>query len=115
MYSFEILGVSPILSFFDHQQAVSKALADRGVEYVSAYKCTLDEMLRSVEPVPQRRGWDHDQVTNAVINFWLHNAALIKRWQYRLQDAGQENLLVARLSDFRSLRRTFDAILDRHF
>lgn len=110
-YSFEILGVSPILQFFNHQQEQQQNLW-AGVEYVGSYRCTLDAWLESVEMVPRRRGWDTDGIVETVINFWIENADTVRHWQTRLRDAGRENLLVARLSDLKALQRTFETLLE---
>ncbi|MDX2096636.1 MAG: hypothetical protein SFW36_02585 [Leptolyngbyaceae cyanobacterium bins.59] len=111
-YIFEILGVSPVLQFFSHQQEHFQQQTWRGVEYVSSYKCTLDAWLESIETIPRRRGWDQDSVVDSVVNFWLNNSDSVQRWQERLKDAGRENLLVARLSDLKSLQDTFEALLE---
>lgn len=110
-YTFEVLGVSPILYFFNHQQELLQQPAP-GVEYISTYRCTLDAFLESVETVPPKRGWDPDQVVETVINFWMRNSEKVELWRRRLEDAGQENLLVARLADLSALRTTFESLLN---
>lgn len=107
-YTFELLGVSPILTFFNHQQEQNKR---DGAAYVGAYHCTLDAFLASVEPVPRRRGWDMDSVVDTVIQFWVNNADQVRHWRSRLEDAGRENLVVARVADVRSLRHEFESLL----
>lgn len=110
-YTFELLGVSPILEFFNHQQEQHQQRSQAGVEYVGTYKCTLDAMLQSVETIPTRQNWQMDQVVDTVIQFWMSNSETIQHWRDRLQDAGRENLLVARLSDVKSLRHIFETLL----
>ena len=108
-YSFDIIGVAPVISFFDqqyHRQSVSA-----GAEYLAAYQCTLDAFLASVEELPQRRNWNLDGLVDSVIQFWLHNEEAIDHWQQRLMDAGRENLLVARVADFEALRVEFEGLL----
>lgn len=108
-YSFEIVGVSPVLSFFNHQLAAQS----QGAEYLGAYHCTLDAFIDSIESVPQRRGWHLDRVVDSVIRFWLHNAEQVTHWKRRLEDAGSENLLVARVADLESLKVEFESLLHR--
>ena len=112
-YTFEILGVSPILSFFDYQQQVLPQKSPIGVEYIGSYKCTLDALLASVETVSPERGWDFDRVSEAVIQFWLDNTDSIMHWKHRLEDAGAENLLVSRLANIDSLKTEFEWLLAR--
>ncbi|OLP15844.1 hypothetical protein BST81_24310 [Leptolyngbya sp. 'hensonii'] len=111
-YSFEILGVSPILQFFHHQQETSQQQFWSGVEYIGTHTCTLDALIKSVELVPAKRGWDQDDVVDTVINFWLNNSEVIRRWRGRLEDAGRENLLVGRLSNLKALRNSFERLLE---
>ncbi|MBD2182462.1 MULTISPECIES: hypothetical protein [Aerosakkonema] len=112
-YTFDLLGVSPILYFFNQQQKVEEQTAPAGVEYVGAYKCTLDAFIESVEPVPPKRGWDMDEVVDTVINFWVHNSDTIQYWKERLKDAGNENVLVARVGDIQSLKAEFESLLGK--
>ncbi|WP_254564634.1 hypothetical protein [Oscillatoria sp. HE19RPO] len=110
-YTFDILGVSPILYFFNQQQ--EKVIADSGVgvEYLATPKCTLDAFIDSVQTVSPSKEWDLDGVVQTVINFWMHNPDKIGYWKERLEDAGEQNLLVARVADLGSLRATFESIL----
>lgn len=107
-YSFELVGVSPVLSFFNHQQTMRQRT---GAEYLGAHACTLDAFIESVENMPVRRGWQLDRVVDSVISFWLNNAEPISHWKQRLRDAGAENLLVARVSDIDSLKAEFESLL----
>ena len=113
-YTFEILGVSPILSFLNHQ-AESPVTTPTGAEYLSTYQCTLDALLESVEPVPPKRGWDLDKVVDTVVNYWLQNAERIQHWKDRLQAAGCENILVSRIADLKALQQEFDQLLGKNF
>lgn len=109
-YTFEILGVAPILSFFNQQQELLQQQPD-GVEYLGNRKCTLDAFVQSVETVSPNRGWDVDRVVDTVIGYWMHNSDSIQYWKQRLQDAGGENLLVARVGDIKSLQAAFESLL----
>lgn len=106
-YSFEIVGISPVLAFFNHQQEAQRQ-PNTGAEYLGAYQCTLDAFIRSVESVPSQRGWNLDQVVDTVIGFWLNHAEQVRHWKRRLEDAGTQNLLVARVADLHSLRVEFE-------
>lgn len=110
-YTFDILGVSPILHFFNQQQD-RKQKQRTGVEYVASYKCSLDALIQSVENIPPHPSWDLDKVVETVINFWMNNAESIQYWQSRLKDAGRENLLVGRVADVNSLRSEFELLFD---
>jgi len=111
-FIFEILGVSPVLHFFNYQQEILHQEAQTGVEYLGSYKCTLDALLASVETVPHKRGWNADEVVDTVIDFWMNNLDSVHHWKQRLEDAGDQNLLVARLADFRSLQTEFERLLE---
>ncbi len=113
-YTFEILGVSPILSFLNHQ-VESPAATPKGAEYLSTHQCTLDALLESVEPVPPKRGWDLDKVVDTVVNYWLQNSERIQHWKERLQEAGSENILVSRIADLKALQQEFDQLLGKNF
>lgn len=110
-YTFEMLGVSPILSFFNQQQKRSEERNINGVEYLGNHKCTLDSFVKSVEQVSPDRGWNLDEVVDTVITFWMNNAETVQYWKERLQDAGKENILIARVADIRSLQATFESLL----
>ncbi|GAB4217948.1 MAG: hypothetical protein OHK0012_24580 [Synechococcales cyanobacterium] len=112
-YSFEILGVLPILQFFHYQTQVIPARHFLGAEYLGSSHCTLDAFLGSLESSVQKRGWDLDAVTNAVVEFWVHNQEGIGRWQRRLRDAGHQSLVVARVSHPQGLQQEFDYLLSR--
>jgi hypothetical protein len=114
-YAFNILGVSPILSFFSQQQEIIHTQPDRAVEYLGSHKCTIDAFIASVDELPHKRGWDLNDVTNSMIQFWLENADSIEYWKSRLADAGTDNLLVARLANFQGLQQEFESLLDNQF
>lgn len=109
-FTFELLGVSPVLDFFSHQQAQGEQQPMSGVEYLGSHKCTLDAFLKSVETVSPKRGWDLDETVDTVVNFWLNNVESIQHWKQRLEDAGQQNLIVARLADLKALRTEFERL-----
>lgn len=114
-YTFDIIGVSPVLHFFNHQQrSLERSLIrpqNQQVEYLGTQICTLDEFLQSVESVVNIKSWNLDDVINTVIQFWLNNPDTIQYWKTRLKDAGKDNLLVARLADIRALQAEFESLL----
>ncbi|NJM73566.1 MAG: hypothetical protein HC862_27505 [Scytonema sp. RU_4_4] len=110
-YTFDIVGVSPVLDFFSHQQQSSQELQHRGVEYVGTHQCTLDAIIKSVEPLPPKWGWDMDEVVDTVIEFWMKNSESICYWKSRLMDAGSDNLLVARVADLKALKTELEMLL----
>ncbi|AFZ57402.1 hypothetical protein H6G54_26025 [Anabaena cylindrica FACHB-243] len=114
-YSFDIVGVSPVLYFFNHQQQSWEKNQPEGVEYLGTQTCTLDAFLESVESVPPIGSWNLDQVLDTVIQFWVNNAESIQYWQARLKDAGRDNLLVARVADIKALQAEFESLLGRNW
>lgn len=108
-YVFDIVGVSSIWSFFNHQQTVQQRLHN-GAEYLGVHRCTLDAVIESIETTPMRHDWNLDRVVDSVINFWLNNGERISHWKRRLEDAGTENLLVARVADLDSLKAEFETL-----
>ncbi|WP_392531574.1 hypothetical protein [Nostoc sp. C117] len=114
-YTFDIVGVSPLLQFFNHQQNSLQKPPYQGVEYLGMHTCTLDTFLESVESVPAKRGWNLDQVVDTVIQFWLNNSESIRYWKVSLSDAGKDNLLVTRLADITALQAEFESLLDNDF
>ncbi|MCM0592550.1 MAG: hypothetical protein HEQ35_27145 [Gloeotrichia echinulata IR180] len=112
-YTFDLVGVSPVLHFFNHQQQSWEKPQQQGVEYLGTQTCTLDAFIESVETVPAQWGWNLDQVVDTVIQFWLNNSDSIRYWKHRLNDAGKDNLLVARVADFNALQAEFESLLGR--
>ncbi len=113
-YTFEILGISPVLYFFNQQQEIITKTPRLGMEYLGTHQCTLDALLKSIETVPPKRGWDLEQLVDTVIDFWMNNADSIRYWKARLNDAGSENLLVSRVADLNSLRAEFESLFGKN-
>ncbi|MEA5618207.1 hypothetical protein VB711_10220 [Cronbergia sp. UHCC 0137] len=112
-YAFDIVGVSPIWQFFNHQQQTIQRRQPQGVEYLGTHICTLDAFLESVEDFSKKRNWNLDQVLDTVIQFWLNNSESIHYWKSRLNDAGKDNLVVARVADINSLQAEFEFLFDK--
>ncbi|NJM17291.1 MAG: hypothetical protein HC836_04000 [Richelia sp. RM2_1_2] len=110
-YTFDIVGVSPIWQFFNHQQQSEENPQSQGVEYLGTHKCTLDAFLETVEPVPSKWGWNMDEVVDTVIKFWMNNSESIGYWKSRLNDAGNDNVIVARIADMKALKSEFNSLL----
>jgi len=108
-YTFELLGVSPVLAFFAHQHDLATQ-DSRGAAYVASHRCTLDAFIDSVNTATPDRGWNLDRAVDAVVSFLLKNGEQISYWKQRLDDAGRENLLVARLADVEALRLEFESL-----
>lgn len=114
-YTFELLGISPVLDFFNHQQKLIQKISSTGIAYLGSHHCTLDAFIESVTTVPPKPDWETDRVVDTVIQFWLNNSEHIRYWNIRLQDAGNQNLLVARVADFKSLQVEFESLLADDF
>jgi len=110
-YTFDLIGVAPVLSLFNQQQKSEQRTPWKGAAYLGAYHCTLDEFIDSAKTVTAGRGWDLDEAVDTVVSFWVNNGEKIRHWKQRLQDAGSNNLLVGRLADVHSLRIEFESLL----
>ena len=110
MYNFNIVGVSSVLCFLNHQQEASNCSQKSGVTYISSYQCTLDALIQSVEYTPFHQDWNLDQVIQSVIQFWLSDLESVKHWQNRLEDAGKDSILVSRVADQQSLRQELELL-----
>jgi plasmid maintenance system antidote protein VapI len=113
-YTFDFVGVSPVLHFFNHQQQKQTQPQHEGVEYLGTHICTLDAFLESIETIPAKWGGNLDQVVDTVIQFWLNNSDSINYWKRRLTDAGRDNLIVARVADFAALQAELESLLDKN-
>lgn len=112
MYTFNIVGVSPVLSFFNQQQELLQKNLGAGVEYVSSFECTLDALIHSVETVSPQHQWNLDEVVDTVVSFWLKNSDMVCHWKDRLQDAGKDSLLVSRVADIDSLKTELELLFE---
>ncbi len=113
-YTFEILGVSTVLDFFDHQQSRRCDSDCQGVDYLGAYHCTLDSILESTHILTTpERGWDLDRLMDTIVQFWIRHPDTISLWKRRLSDAGQDSLLVARVGTVKGLRQEFETLMKR--
>ncbi len=112
-YAFNIVGVSPVLHFFNHQQKSLVGGQPQGIEYLGAPDCTLDAFLKTVESVPTKESWEMDEVVKTVIDFWMNNSESIRYWKSRLLDAGRDNLIVTRVAEIQALQAEFDMLFQK--
>jgi hypothetical protein len=111
-YSFEIIGVSSLWNFFQHQQQVEQT-PNRSCAYLGSHVCTLDSFIEATDLVHQKPDWDWDAVVNQMVNFWLTRGSHIRHWKAQLDNAEGDNLIVARVANFQSLRCELESIF-RH-
>ncbi|BAZ12749.1 hypothetical protein NIES4071_45820 [Calothrix sp. NIES-4071] len=112
-YAFNIVGVSPVLHFFNHQQKSLIEAQPKGIEYLGAPTCTLDAFIETVESVPTKESWEMDEVVKTVIDFWMNNSESICYWKSRLVDAGKDNLIVTRVAEIQALQAEFDMLFSK--
>jgi hypothetical protein len=109
-YSFDIVGVTPILDFFYYQQQVEQN-PHRSKAYLGSYQCTLDSFIKSTEMIPLKPDWNWDQVIESIIDFWLYQEETIQTWKQTLENSHQENLIIARVANVKWLRQEFQSLL----
>jgi hypothetical protein len=109
-YTFDILGVTPILTFFNYQQEVESS-PGRSKTYLASYECSLDAFIKSTELIPNKPDWNWDEVIETIVNFWLHNELTIKNWQSQLRSVNNDSFLVARVANFNLIRRELETII----
>ncbi|MBD2256383.1 hypothetical protein [Pseudanabaena sp. FACHB-2040] len=110
-YSFDIVGVSPTLQFFNYQQKVEQT-PRRSKAYLGSYCCTLDAFIEATDIVHQKPDWNWDEVVNSMVDFWLNQEESIRHWKSELQNSGGDSLLIARVANLKSLRSEFEHLFD---
>jgi hypothetical protein len=109
-YSFDIIGVSPVIQFFDHQQREEQH-PDRSKAYLGSYCCTLDAFIEATEAIHRKPDWDWDAIVSTIVEFWLSQESDVRRWKRELESAaGESNLLVGRVVNYNRLRSEFEAL-----
>ncbi len=111
-YVFDLVGVSPMLDFFHHEQSQEEKDAKRYPAYLGVAGCKLDLFLCSADDVIAQRQWNRDQVVDAMVQYWMNNRDRVRHWGDRLRDAGQHHILIGRMADVRSLQRELESILE---
>ena len=110
MFTFNIVGVTPILDFFTYQQERQQKLDNPGVAYISSPKCSLDSVLRTIAHSELDPTWASDDINQTVINFWLSNLDSVKHWKQRLDDASDETILISRVANTLALRSELEVL-----
>lgn len=108
-YSFDIIGVSPVVQFFQYQQQVEQT-RDRAKAYLGSYDCTLDSFINSTERIWQKPDWDWDAATREIVNFWLKHEEKIKQWKLELNEIAGDHLIVGRVANIDCLRSEFESL-----
>jgi hypothetical protein len=109
-FTFEIIDVAPILSFFDYQQQIEQN-SNRSKAYLGSYQCTLDAFIQATTTIPKQPDWDWDRVVESIVNFWLKNEKSIRYWKEKLESASQESLIIGRVADFDRLRNELEFLI----
>jgi len=110
-YSFDIIGVAPVIEFFQHQQQIEIS-PRRSRAFLGSYHCTLDGFIEATEMVHRKPNWNWDAVVNTIIAFWLEYGDRVNRWKAELEQAEDESLLVARVANVAMLRHEFEALFE---
>jgi hypothetical protein len=108
-YSFEIVGITPVLAFFNHQQQLASR-CDRSKVYLGSHQCTLDAFIESTNLIPEKPLWDWDEVIETTINFWLLHEADIRYWKQELKQTSEDNLIIARVANIEILRQELEEL-----
>jgi hypothetical protein len=109
-YSFDIIGVTPVLDFFYYQQQVEQN-PKRSKAYLGSYECTLDGFIQSTEMIPKKPDWNWDEVLDSIVKFWLHHSDGIQKWKNELETIGNDNLIIARIANVSLLRNELENLL----
>lgn len=112
-YSFDIIGIAPVLQFFNQQQQLATQ-AQLSQAYLGSYWCTLDGFINAAEQAHPKPDWDWDAIVAKMVGFWLSREADVRHWrtQFSLTEAGG-HLIVARVVNYASLRREFEQLFER--
>ncbi len=110
-YNFELIGVSPVLTFFNYQQKL-EVNPKRSKTYLGSYQCTLDSFIESTQMIPKKPQWDWDKVVQTIIDFWLKQEDSIRHWKVELDKAEGQTLIIARVANLECLRTEFEQVFD---
>ncbi len=111
-YSFNIIDITPVLTFFNYQQQMEQN-PHRSKAHLGSYQCTLDAFIHSTQMIPRKPDWDWDAVINTMVDFWLKQEEDIRYWQNQLKNASKETIIVARVVNLEALRHEFEAAFER--
>jgi hypothetical protein len=97
-YTFDFIGVAPVLDFFYYQQKVEQN-PKRSKAYLGSYECSLDGFIQSTELIEQKPDWNWDQVVESIVKFWLNHPSTVNHWKHQLETVGNDNLIIARVAN----------------
>lgn len=110
-YNFDIIGVSPVIQFFNHQQRAESS-PRRSKAYLGSYVCTLDAFIEATDIVHQKPDWDWDAIVDKIVEFWLTQEDKVRHWSQALATAEDSSLVVGRVANVESLRGEFETLFD---
>ncbi|WP_017660399.1 hypothetical protein [Baaleninema simplex] len=108
-FDFEIVTVTPVLNFFNHQQEHENN-PKRSRAYLGSYDCSLDGFVRSMELVHEKPDWDWDEVVRAIVNFWLEREERVRHWKTIFQKSEDDCIVVGRVANYNRLRQEFELL-----
>lgn len=107
-YSFDLLGIAPMLEFFQYQQE-NEQDPQRPKAYLASYECTLDGFIQATETIHCKPQWNWDAVIESMIRFWIKQEEKIRYYQQSLTlNTGESQLVIARVANINILRREFE-------
>ncbi len=112
IYSFSIIDITPVLTFFSYQQQMEQN-PRRSKAHLGSFACTLDGFIDSTQLISKKPDWDWDEVINTMIDFWLKKEADIRYWQNHLEKAEKDSILVARVINFEALRHELEVTFEQ--
>jgi hypothetical protein len=110
-YNFEIIGVTPVLTFFNYQQEL-ETNPKRSKTYLGSYECTLDSFINSTKIIPEKPEWNWDEVIKTMIDFWLKHEDNIRHWKIELENARESTLVIGRVANLECLRVEFEQVFE---
>lgn len=111
-YSFDLIGVTPLLTFFNYQQR-NEQNPNRPKAYVGSYNCTLDSFINAMDMIPKKPEWNWDEVVEAMVKFWILHEEKIRVCESELStDTTETSLVIARVANLEALRGEFELLFD---
>ncbi|OKH11316.1 hypothetical protein [[Limnothrix rosea] IAM M-220] len=111
-YSFDLLGVTPLINFFEYQQK-NEQDPYRPKTYIGSYNCTLDSFIDAMDMIPKKPEWDWDQVVEKMVQFWVRHEDRVRACEDDLNvDSDEPQLVIARVVNIEALRDNFELLFD---
>ncbi|NJN74303.1 MAG: hypothetical protein HC799_16670 [Limnothrix sp. RL_2_0] len=111
-YSFDLIGVAPLLTFFNYQQK-NEQNPHRPKAYVGSYNCTLDSFINAMDMIPKKPEWNWDEVVESMVKFWILHEEKIRLCESELAtDTEEPSLVIARVANLEALRGEFELLFD---